>query len=69
MKRMTRGSRSLLLVACACAITAWAQHARLIDFEIKDQFDRVYRSADYEGRILYVIGSDGKKSSNDGGDS
>jgi len=48
------------LIALVGVVTAWGQSATLIEFEIADQFDRVYRSADYVGRIVYVLGSDGK---------
>lgn len=48
------------LIVLAGVVTAWGQSATLIEFEIADQFDRLYRSTDYEGRIVYVLGSDGK---------
>jgi hypothetical protein len=56
----------LLFLACVGATAVQARSTTLIDFEIKDQFDQVYRQADYEGRILYVIGSDAKGSSFNG---
>lgn len=33
---------------------------RIIDFELKDQFDRTYRDEDYLGNTFLVIGSDKK---------
>jgi hypothetical protein len=55
-------SKVLGLIALVGTMTAWAQSPTLIQFEMTDQFGRVYRNADYEGRVLYVIGSDAKGS-------
>jgi len=34
------------------------QQSELVPFEIQDQFDRVHRHTDYEGRLVIMIGSD-----------
>lgn len=35
-----------------------AQEPRLVDFELKDQFGKVYRAEDYVGKVVVLIGSD-----------
>ena len=40
------------------AVAAAAQTETLIEFELRDQFERVHRDSDFAGRVLYVIGSD-----------
>ena len=35
-----------------------SQEKELIPFELKDQFDRVYRGRDYGGHIVVLVGSD-----------
>ena len=55
-------SRILGLIALVGTMTVWAQSPTLIQFEMTDQFDEVHRNVDYEGRVLYVIGSDAKGS-------
>ena len=45
------------------AVAIWAQAAagqteRLIEFEIRDQFDQIHVSSDYEADVLVIIGSD-----------
>lgn len=53
-----RPTWALGLVLSFVSMGAWAQVTTLIEFELKDQFDRVYRSSDYEGKVFYLIGSD-----------
>ncbi len=38
--------------------TLTAQQSKLASFEIDDQFGRVHRDFDYQGRVLVMIGSD-----------
>ena len=46
-----------------CALAPWAQSVMgqsdaLVDFELRDQFDQIHRSSDYDADVLVVIGSD-----------
>ena len=54
-------SGALLALLAGLAAAAGAESPRLIDFELQDQFDRTYRDADYAGRVLYVVASDGEE--------
>ncbi|MGH1365546.1 MAG: hypothetical protein ACRBF0_18435 [Calditrichia bacterium] len=44
-----------LFYLCTCGI---AQDSTLINFKLKDQFDKKYTKATWEGQILVIIGSD-----------
>ena len=61
---MGKGQRYICLMIALwlgvgiAAQSAVAQETSLIEFELKDQFDKVYRTEDYSDRIVVVIGSD-----------
>ena len=52
----------ILVSLLLCPIILQAQDSTLINFEIKDQFDRIHRYTAYIDNILIVIGSDNEGS-------
>jgi hypothetical protein len=58
MNRCARASLAGLVLAVAFSAPVRAVEVGLIDFSMKDQFDREYRDADFRGEIVCLIGSD-----------
>ena len=46
-----------MVLSLLMAMALTGQEERLIDFELKDQFDDTYRRADFLGKPLVIIGS------------
>ncbi len=53
---------ALLLLTFSYSIMTSAQHSKLINFKLNDQFDRVYSDEDYSGELFIMIGGDRKGS-------
>lgn len=56
--RTRRSALALMLLVLVVSQPAEAEQARLVDFELEDQFGNVHRRADVEGTIVLLIGSD-----------
>jgi hypothetical protein len=48
------------LAVCLVSPTAIAADSTLIDFEIKDQFEKIHRDDDFRGRVVVVFAYDRK---------
>ena len=48
----------MLITLALSSLSAQSKDSRLIEFELKDQFDREYSHLSWAGEILVVIGSD-----------
>ena len=46
------------IIITLMATTVMVQTAARLEFELKDQFDRICRAEDYRGQVVILVGSD-----------
>ena len=49
---------TIIFLFCCLKSIGFAQESKLISFEIKDQFDRIYTEESFKDSIIILIGSD-----------